>query len=83
MDSHEKLWAIDIRHAKNNVVWAFPYHVPEPSYPPFPGFDVLEGYLHEHYVGYSTNRLYNNGSPVLEIKFATEQEAMMFVLRWS
>lgn len=77
------LWAIDIRYAKNNIVWAFPFCIPEPQYPPYPGFDVLEGWLYENCIDYQTNRLYNNGNPVLEIRFKTEQDAMMFVLRWS
>lgn len=73
-------WAIEIRKNTGTVVWAWPYNTFYPTYPPYPGFDVLERWLEKNYSDISLQRLYNNGSPVLEITFASEEDAFMFVL---
>lgn len=75
-----KTWAVDIRKAKDNVVWAFPYYLPKGTMPPYPGFQVLEEWLQLFYPNCQYQRLYNNGNSVLKIIFDQPEDCFIFVM---
>ena len=80
MKAAKSNWAVEIVKCEGRIVWAWPYNVPTPALPPYPGFEILERWLEEYYPDSSVERLYNGGSPVLEIKFGSLEDAFMFVL---
>jgi len=64
------------------VFSCFPYNIPVPSYPPYPGFQVLETWLKYNYPNTTYQVNYNDGNPRMEIKFQDDKDAMLFKLRW-
>lgn len=73
-------WAVKIldNKADAKTVRAFPYWID--SFPPYPGFAVLETWLKIHYPTATTNRQLVNSESALHITFETEEDAFMFVL---
>lgn len=82
-------WAVEVRRMWQDSItreWkanCFAYNVPQPAYPPYPGHEVLETWLDENDLAKSHQRLYNDGSSVLEVIFRDGQAAMLFALRWA
>jgi hypothetical protein len=61
----------------------FPYNVPTPAYPPYPGFEVLKIWLNLNCPTAAYEVKYKNLdslSAVLEVTFNDPEEAMMFRL---
>lgn len=74
-------WQVNIiKNLGSNTVWCFPYNIPVPSQPPYPGFEVLENWLASNF-DCSYQRLYNEGNPVLEVVFSREEDLFLFVLK--
>jgi hypothetical protein len=64
----------------------FPYNLPVGVSPPYPGFDVLKSWLDKNCPNTTYEVKYKNVeslSAILEVIFEDEQEAMMFILRFS
>lgn len=82
-------WSVDVDRLWRDSItgeWkarCFAYNVPVPSYPPYPGHEVIETWLDENDLARSYERLYNDGSSTLEVTFRDGQAAMIFALRWA
>ena len=76
-----ELWQITIiKNLSPKILWCFPYNTPTPAYPPYPGFEVLEKWLDDNFTC-SYERLYNNGRPVLEVIFSSQEDLFLFLLK--
>lgn len=74
-------WQVNIiKNLGSNTVWCFPYNIPVPNQPPYPGFEVLENWLDENFNCFH-RRLYNQGNPVLEVVFASKEDLFLFMLK--
>jgi hypothetical protein len=73
-------WAVKILEisADAKTVRAFPYWID--SFPPYPGFALLEAWLMIHYPTAITVRQLVNNESSLHITFETGEDAFMFVL---
>ncbi len=85
----ENSWSVKIvKSWRLDDLWmcdCFPYNVPTPAYPPYPGFDVLKIWLDTNCPSMTYEVKYKNTeslSAVLEVAFVDEEEAMMFILRF-
>lgn len=90
-------WKVEIRRwfqdpdTQQIKAYCFPYNVrsqfayPVTMYeePPYPGFEVLETWIQNNTVDIDYKRLYNDGSPVLELTFPDSETAFWFALEKS
>ena len=75
------MWQVNIvKQPGPETLWCFPYNIPVPAYPPYPGFEVLEKWLDDNFTC-SYERLYNNGNAVLEVIFYNQEDLFLFLLK--
>lgn len=73
-------WSPTIRKfIDTKTLWCYAENI-APFKRPYPGFEYLEEWLLVNCLGATYERLYNDGSPVLQVRFADEQQAFWFTL---
>jgi hypothetical protein len=74
-------WSVKIINTiDSRTVNCFPYNTGPTETPPYPGFHVLEDWLKFKFPDAVTERLYNDGSAVLNVSFASPEDLLIFLL---
>lgn len=79
-------WAVAVlRLIDDRTVCIFPYNIPFPSSPPYPGFKPVEDWLSEQFPDCITEVMYMEampeGGPVLKVCFQNSVDLVTFILK--